>query len=107
MITQKVRLIEGVVVDKVRHRDVIMRLPGVKDSLDALRESDGKGALYMSCVLLARCIIKFGTLQESQFTAELIAELNEVDFERLNEVRDFLKKKASWEEPPLNLSEPE
>jgi phage FluMu protein gp41 len=97
MLTQKVMLTEGVEVDKVRHKEAVVRMPIVQDSIDAQTESDGKGPVHLTCALIAKTIIKLGTLPREAINAALIGQLNEVDFERLNDARELLKKKAVLE----------
>jgi phage FluMu protein gp41 len=97
VLTETIQLTEGVDVDGARHKSITMRLALVQDSIDAQEESEGKSAVYLTCCLLAKSIVKFGTLPEKSINAALVAQLNEVDFERLNEAREVLKKKVVWQ----------
>ena len=96
MLTEQVRLLDGVEYQSERHVDVVMRVPIVKDSLEAEAESEGKGALHLSLALLSKHIVSFGNIPKDKITVDLLAQLTDVDFERLCEVRDYLKKKAHW-----------
>ena len=96
MLTEQVRLLDGVAYGGKRHVDVVMRVPIVKDSLEAEAESEGKGALHLSLALLAKHIVSFGNIPKEKITVDLLAMLSDSDFQRLTEVRDFLLKKNLW-----------
>jgi phage FluMu protein gp41 len=96
MITEKINLLSGVLFEGKKYKTLTMRSPIVKDSVEAEEEAKDRGILYLSLSLLSRMIVEFGDIPKDQITAGLLMQLDEEDFERLQIVRDYLKKKVHW-----------
>jgi phage FluMu protein gp41 len=97
MLTEKVRLLSGIAFDGVCHKDVVLRTPIVKDVIEAEKESDGKGAIVLSLNVLKQRIESFGKIPKEKLTTDLLANLTDEDFERLQTATEYLKKKAYWQ----------
>lgn len=97
MLTENVRLLQGVKYEGKTHRDVVLRTPIVRDALEAEQECEGKSTLTLSLCLMSKRITAFGTVPKDQINAELLAELSDEDFERLQTATEYLKKKALWQ----------
>lgn len=97
MLIEKVRLLDGVEFDGKHHKDVVVRTPLVKDALEAEKESDGKSALHLSLSLLKNRIESFGSIPKEKITTDLLGNLSDEDFERLQVAIEYLKKKAHWQ----------
>lgn len=96
MLTEKVTLTRGVEYDGKRHTEVVLRAAIVRDSVDAEKEADGKGLLFLALCMIRKMIVEFGDIPKEKITVDLLLQLNDEDFERLNTVREYLKKKALW-----------
>jgi phage FluMu protein gp41 len=107
MLTEKIHLLEGISIGGQRYKTVVLRAPIVKDSLEIEKETDGKGVVYISLLLLSKSIIEVGNTDASgelsaivpkeKITVEALGTLNEEDLERMQQARDYLKKKLHWQ----------
>jgi hypothetical protein len=107
MLTETVYLSEGILVEGQRHKAVVLRAPIVRDSLEIEKESEGKGVVYISLSLLSKSILKIGTtgkdggftqeVPREKITVDALGSMNEEDLERLQNAREYLKKKIHWQ----------
>lgn len=91
----------GVEVDGVLHRDFTLRLPKVRDNAEAVDEVGATNAVALSAAILARQIVKLGTLKPAQITYDLLADMHPEDFNVLERKAQELEKKRK-----LSLSMP-
>ncbi|RPI58062.1 MAG: hypothetical protein EHM48_10615, partial [Planctomycetaceae bacterium] len=68
MVTESFRLVKGVTVNGIAHRDITVREPMMKDAQEVDKECEGEGAVTLSMALVAKRIIKLGTLGAGQIT---------------------------------------
>ena len=101
------RLLTGVVVDGVRHCDFELRLPTVQDNIDAVDEVGSHNAVALGAAILARQLVKLGTLKADQITCERVASLHPSDYNQLEAAASELEKKrlaAAQQEPTGSAS---
>lgn len=91
---EPLQLIDGIEYNGIRHFVVEMHLPTMGDLLDVERTGDGKLPLEKSMMLLCKHVTSIGTIPKEAITPKLLHTLSEVDFERMSEYRDLLKKKS-------------
>lgn len=96
MLTEKVLLLDGVEFGGAPQRLVTLRAGVVADTLEAERKTGDRGMVFLSLAMLAEQIVEFGAIPKERATADLLTGLSEADFERLQEAREVLKKKAAW-----------
>jgi len=97
MLTEKVRLLEGVRYAGAVYKDVELRAPIIRDMLEAETECDGKSTISLALCLLSKRIMSIGTVPREKIDKELLADLCDEDFERLTTATEYLKKKAHWQ----------
>jgi phage FluMu protein gp41 len=97
VLTENVRLIDGVKFGDETHRDVVLRIPLVRDAIEAEEEAGDKGMGRLSLTLLSKQIVQFGAIPKERITADLLLQLTDVDYERLGDARDCLKTKAVYQ----------
>lgn len=90
---EPLQLVNGIEYNGERHYEVHMRLPSMGDLLEVERTSDDKLPLEKSMILMAKHIVKIGTIPSGAITPQLLHKLTEIDYERISEYRDILKKK--------------
>jgi hypothetical protein len=83
----------GVQVDGQTHRDFTLRLPTVRDNVDAIDEVGSNNQLAISAAILARQIVKLGTLEPKQICYELLADMHPSDYNALEAKAIELEKK--------------
>jgi hypothetical protein len=104
IMTETVPLSEGIEIKGKKYFQAVLRPPTIKDNLDAEKTGQGKGALYLSMCLLINMTVELreddtetaAVIPRKELCVDLFMQLNEVDFERLQEAREYLKKKVSW-----------
>jgi hypothetical protein len=96
MVSEKVNLLVGVIYENKRYKQLTMRAPIVRDSIEAEEESKEKGILFLSLAMLSKMIIEFGAIPKESINPDLLVQLSDEDFELLQNVRGFLKKKTHW-----------
>lgn len=87
------RLLTGVVVDGVSHCDFELRLPTVQDNIDAVDEVGSHNAVALGAAILARQLVKLGSLKADQITFERVASLHPSDYNQLEAAASELEKK--------------
>lgn len=83
----------GVVVDGVKHREFTLRLPTVGDNIDAVDEVGGHNAVAVNAAILARQLVKLGTLDAKKITFDLLAGMHPSDFNVIDAKAQELEKK--------------
>lgn len=108
MITQTDKLLYGVEVDGVVHTDFEMRLPMIGDNIAAIEEMGVGSNLRLHVGIMARSLVKLGTLAPEQITATLLMEkLVDEDFDVLDAAEKALKKKRKESnQPSLDTGSP-
>lgn len=86
-------LAEGAEVDGVFHREFELRLPTVGDNVDAIDQVGGHNGTALSAALLARQLVRLGTLEPKQITYDLLCTLHPADFNQLDAASGELEKK--------------
>lgn len=87
------RLPGGVLVDGVKHRDFTLRLPTVRDNIEAVDEVGSTNGIALSTAIYARQLVKLGTLKPEQITFDLIADMHPGDFNVIEGKATELEKK--------------
>lgn len=84
---------QGVEVDGVVHREFELRLPTLGDNIDAVDEVGGHHGVAVSAALLARQLVRLGTLDPKLITYELLCTLHPSDYNQLDAAGGDLEKK--------------
>lgn len=92
-LTQTGELVTGALVDGVAHRAFELRLPTVRDNIDAVDEVGGHNGVALGAAILARQLVKLGTLKPEQIDFDLVASLHPQDFNLLEGAAGELEKK--------------
>lgn len=92
-LTQTGELVTGALVDGVAHRAFELRLPTVRDNIDAVDEVGGHNGVALGAAILARQLLKLGTLKPEQIDFDLVANLHPQDFNLLEAAAAELEKK--------------
>ena len=99
---EKQSLLYGVEVAGQVHFDFTVRLPVVRDTMNALRDTqdacgttEGAAAgMYYRVAVMAAAIETLGTLRKDEITAEILMDgLNDDDFEIIDAQIEAVKKK--------------
>lgn len=90
-ITGKLR--QGVEVAGVVHREFELRLPTLGDNIDAVDEVGGHNGVAVSAALLARQLVRLGTLDPKEITYDLLCTLHPADYNQLDKAGGDLEKK--------------
>jgi hypothetical protein len=94
MITQTGKLKYGIEVDGVTHTDFELRLPTIGDNIDAVEQVGATSSLKVHLAMMARTLMRLGTLPAEQVTYELLLQnLVDDDFDVLVAQEMELKKK--------------
>ena len=94
---------QGALVDGVRHRDFELRLPTVGDNVDAIDEVGSHNGVAVGAAMLARQLVRLGTLDRTQISYDLLCTLHPGDYNELDAAGAELEKKrkaALAAEPP-------
>lgn len=76
------------------HYDVELRLPTIGDNIAALEEVGPESNLRLNVAMLARSLVKLGTIPKEAITYELLdSALIDQDFDVLLKIQATLKKK--------------
>lgn len=87
------QLVTGVVVDGVSHLDFELRLPTVRDNIDAVDQVGTTNAVALGAAILAAQLVKLGTLKPAQIDFDLVATMHPGDFNALEAAATELEKK--------------
>jgi len=100
-LTEDVYLVTGLkrTGEESFHKHAVLREGKVADAIAAERKSAGKSVVYLSLALICEQIVSLGDLPRDAITPGLLAELTDEDFERIEQARECLKKKARWSRP--------
>lgn len=91
--THKGTLVTGAVVVGVPHREFELRLPTVRDNIDAVDEVGSTNGVALNVAILSRQIVRLGTLRPEQIDFDLVANLHPADFNLLEAAATELEKK--------------
>jgi len=94
----------GVRVNGEIHRDFTLRLPTVRDNVDAIDEVGGNNQLAISAAILARQVVKLGHLTPAQIGYELIADMHPSDYNAMEAKAVELEKKRMAAAAPAPTS---
>lgn len=83
----------GVVVDGLMHRNFELRLPTVRDNIDAVDEVGSHNGVALNAAILARQLVSLGTLKPEQIDFDLVATMHPLDFNLLEAASTELEKK--------------
>lgn len=83
----------GVEIDGELHRAFTLRLPTVRDNAEAIDEVGASNAVNLSAAILARQLVKLGTLKPEQITFDVLADMHPEDFNVLETKATELEKK--------------
>jgi len=86
-------LLQGVEVDGVVHREFELRLPTLGDNIDAVDEVGGHNGVAVGAALLARQLVRLGTLNPDQITYDLLCTMHVSDYNHLDAAGSDLEKK--------------
>lgn len=92
-LTQTGELVTGALVDGVAHRAFELRLPTVRDNIDAVDEVGGHNGVALGAAILSRQLVKLGTLKPEQIDFDMVASLHPQDFNLLEGAAGELEKK--------------
>lgn len=87
------RLTTGVLVDGIVHLDFELRLPTVRDNIDAVDEVGTTNGVALSAAILACQLVKLGSLKPKQIDFELVTNMHPADFNQLEAASTELEKK--------------
>lgn len=91
---QNGRLPIGVEVDHVLHREFTLRAAIMRDSVEAIEELGADAhPLRLGAALLARQLVKLGSLSKNEITTDQVLDLHDDDWAALEAARDELAKK--------------
>ena len=77
----------------VRHRAFTLRLPTVRDNIEATDEVGSHNGVALSAAVFARQVASLGTLPPDAITFELIADMHPKDYNALEDAAARLEKK--------------
>lgn len=86
-------LAQGVEVAGVLHRDFELRLPTLGDNIDAVDEVGGHNGVAVSAALLARQLVRLGTLDRKEISYDLLCTMHPADYNQLDAAGGELEKK--------------
>lgn len=96
MITEKGKLVFGIEYEGETHKEFEIRPQLVKDSVE-ISESDNPRVLesdyYAGICILAKQIIKLGTIPHDKITADLILEMAEDDCQIISAAKEALESR--------------
>ncbi|RSZ35075.1 MULTISPECIES: phage tail assembly protein [unclassified Variovorax] len=84
---------QGVEVAGVLHRDFEMRLPTLGDNIDAVDQVGGHNGVAVNAALMARQLVRLGTLEPKQITYDLLCSMHPSDYNQLDAASGELEKK--------------
>lgn len=94
MSTGHIHLEYGLEHAGVVHYDVEMRLVTVADNIAAIEEVGTDSGIKITLSMLARAIVKLGSIPKSDITYQLLAEnLADSDYDTLVALQEDIKKK--------------
>lgn len=95
------RLITGLVVEGVSHLDFELRLPTVRDNIDAVDLVGTTNGVALGAAILACQLVKLGTLKPEQIDFDLVASMHPADFNALEAASSELEKKRLAAAPSI------
>lgn len=103
-LTEKGTLDEGALVGGVRHAAFELRSPTLQDNIDAVDEVGSHNPVAINAAVLARQLVRLGTLEPKQITFELLCSLHPADYNILDRAAAELekKRKATLQPPPTS-----
>ena len=93
MIAETGALLVGVEFGGERHTVFTLRPAIVRDSIEAAKEADGKGEIFLMLCLLSRQIETLGKIPKEKITADLLTGLYDADLGILQKARETAEKK--------------
>lgn len=82
----------GALVAGVRHRVFELRLPTVGDNVEAVEEVGSHNPVALNAAVVARQVVRLGTLKPEQITYDLLCTLHPKDFNQLDQAATDLEK---------------
>jgi len=98
-LTEEGTLSGGVTVAGVLHRDFCLRLPTVRDNIDAVDEVGGTNAVALNAAILARQLVSLGSLKPEEINFDLVAGMHPADYNELEAAGQRLEKKRLPQPP--------
>ena len=92
-LAQSGRLPVGLVVDGVRHQDFELRPPTVGDNVSAALAVGTDNALELATAVYARQMTRLGSLPAEKIDAQLLLQLNPMDWNAIEVADGELRKK--------------
>ena len=92
-LTQAGRLPVGIIVDGVRHQDFELRAPTVGDNVGAALEFGTDSSLELATAVYARQMTRLGTLPVDKINAQLLLQINPMDWNEIEAADGELRKK--------------
>lgn len=83
----------GVEVDGVLQREFELRLPTVADNIAAVDEVGSTNPVALGAAILARQLVRLGTLDAKHITFDLVTGMHPADYNVLEEAAGRLEKK--------------
>lgn len=83
----------GIEYDGVRHYDFELRTFTVNDNVEALVEVGSGAAMRVTQAMLARALVRVGSIPKTDITTELVGTMVEDDYDLLLAKQGELKKK--------------
>lgn len=82
------------------HRDFTLRLPTVRDNIEAIDEVGASNNLALSAAILTRQILKLGDLKPEEITYEVVSRLHPEDYNLLEaRAMELEKKRKALQQP--------
>lgn len=85
--------LSGVVVDGVKHKTFVLRLPTVQDNIDAVDLVGTTNGVSLSTALFACQLVELGSLKPEQIDFDLLTTLHPKDYNLLEAASAELEKK--------------
>lgn len=84
----------GFTVDGVVHKDFELRRPNLGDNIDAIDEIGSENQLALSAAIMARQLVKLGSLPKDKITTALLRSADLDDWNALDLAATELTKKS-------------
>lgn len=109
MVTVKVKLEGGLLIDGVLHQEFEMREATIRDAINAIdqRNADGEDVnsyLTLQMYQAAQQLVSLGGLPKDKITGRVLLELPEDDIEPILNAMDDIKKKRKDAKPKLEIT---
>ena len=107
-ITEKGRLQYGIQFGGKWHYDFEVRVPTVKDNIEAIETYGTDSGMRVSFAMMVSAITELGEIPKEKITFDLLSEnLADSDFDAINDALLRVKKKRELMNPDLKTTKPE